>query len=70
MSAKKAGYTYTELQQGVASGHIQPHTQPSVTDIRRLLGDMFLGKAIKVPRDRKDRSQPSGKTPPPAGPVA
>lgn len=55
-NARKAGYTYTELQQGVCAGHIQPRLKPSVTEIRRLLGDMFLGKAVKVPRERKDRS--------------
>eukprot|EP00892_Ulva_mutabilis_P003247 jgi/Ulvmu1/1294/UM011_0018.1 len=58
--AKQAGYTYTELQKGVVSGHIRPHTKPSVADIRRLLGDMFLGKAIKVPRERKERAPSHG----------
>lgn len=57
---KQAGYTYTELQKGVASGHIQPHLKPAVTDIRRLLGDMFLGKAVKVPRARKERAPSAG----------
>ena len=67
-NARKAGYTYTELQQGVSTGHIQPRLKPSISDIRRLLGDMFLGKAVKLPRERKDRSGGAG--PAASGPTA
>jgi hypothetical protein len=44
---KSAGYTTSELRKGIATGYIIPQVLHTTEEVRRLLGNMMLGR----PRD-------------------
>lgn len=63
---KSAGYTTSELRKGIATGFIFPQALPSTEDIRRLLGNMMLGRPRDAApqgrggrRPARDRSTPT-----------